>query len=122
MKAEITFDDVEKKYRYVAEHIDFCRGMALNEEFPAHATWLDSQTLARWFDEAIGEFAEEYSRVFKRYFEENTRKLAVGHEECLVQAVVWQSDITNKRLELRYDIMMKYPIAFSATKTEALSQ
>lgn len=120
MNAQVTFKDVEQKYRYAAEHMIHCRTLALNDKVPANASWVHLPTLAWWLEEGIGEFAEEYGRTAEKCIQRAFEKPGVISAEKWVQAVVWRTDINERRLNARFEIMMKYPEAFREPRAEAL--
>jgi hypothetical protein len=112
MKPRVTFEDVEQKHRYVCEHIDFCRELALNDDVPANAPWFDKVTTAKWLYGSIKEFTHEYFRTVEE-FKDFCYFPPLQAGELAVQL----KDISEKAHESRKKILTKYP-----ELTEALSQ
>lgn len=99
----ITFEDISKKYQYVAEHMRFCRDAALNDEFPTHTTWIHPPTLARWLYGSISAFASEYiSAVYTLEFKSLTNYEAE-------QVNKWAVDLSERLRKYGSEISKKYP-------------
>ena len=101
MNLELTLTDVEQKYHYVIEHMDFCRDAALSDEFPTHATWLHPPTLARWLYGSILEFALEYDKLIG--------KLKNRTHNQNTQLLEWGYDVIDRLQESKIAIGKKYP-------------
>jgi len=102
-----TFEDVERKYCWAVEHMDFCTNAALNDNFSSHATWIHPPTLARWLHGSIDEFAQEFYR-YRRTFETEipAQSERIGKQYNDIDFIIWQSGdrIFAKYPELRGEL------------------
>lgn len=95
-----TFEDVEEKYKYVGEHMDFCRAAALSDEFPAYATWLHPPTLARWLYGSIVEFDSEFRQVVYKLTEKTPeQQMEINHRLI---------NLTSRCIKSQIDIKCKF--------------
>lgn len=96
-----TFADVEKKYRYIVEHVEFCRELALNKNVPANAPWFDNQTTAKWLYGSVVEFAADYQRMAADFEVETPQE-----SESLG---AWYEDLDLRVVQMRDTIVANHP-------------
>ncbi|MBM3233156.1 hypothetical protein FJZ18_03260 [Candidatus Pacearchaeota archaeon] len=95
------FERLNEIYNKTVENIGYCKQLALSDNFPAHATWLDPVTLARWLHGSVLEFGLEYHR-------ESYSTGILSHEKNKLKSA-WNGHIQALIIEAGQEILSKYP-------------
>jgi hypothetical protein len=112
ISSPITFEDVKEKFEKADRYMALNTGLALNNDFPAHATWINPPTLARWFYGSSKEWLSDYLSTANQL-----KELSLSQQSLMIN---WESCLKGRLELMNANLKQKY--SDNSLLMEALKQ